>query len=60
MPNRRFKGRYTNTERVKSLDRSSIARAIAMRFSIKLEGRVRYSDVIGTIALLLTILGFFV
>lgn len=30
-----------------------------MRFLIKLEGRVRYADVIGTIALLLTILGFF-
>ena len=26
-----------------------------MRFSFKLEGRVRYADVIGTIALLLTI-----
>ena len=31
-----------------------------MRFLIKWEGRVRYADVIGTIALLLTILGFFV
>ena len=30
-----------------------------MRLSFKLEGRVRYADVIGTIALLLTILGFF-
>jgi hypothetical protein len=31
-----------------------------MRFSFKMEGRVRYADIIGTIALLLTILGFFV
>jgi hypothetical protein len=30
-----------------------------MRFSFKLEGRVSYGDVIGTIALLLTIIGFF-
>ncbi len=31
-----------------------------MRFSFKMEGRVRHADIIGTIALLLTILGFFV
>jgi hypothetical protein len=55
-----IKGRDTSTERVKSLDRSSIARANPMRFWIKVEGRVRYADVIGTIALLLTILGFVV
>ncbi len=30
-----------------------------MRFSFKLEGRVSYADVIGTVALLLTIMGFF-
>jgi len=28
-----------------------------MRFSFKLEGRVKYGDVIGTIALLLTVIG---
>jgi len=53
-------GRYINTERMKSLDRLSIARANTMRFLIKLEERVRYADVIGTVALLLTIIGLFV
>lgn len=31
-----------------------------MRFSFKVEGRVRYTDIIGTIALFLMILGLFV
>ena len=31
-----------------------------MRFLIKIEGRARYGDVIGTIALLLTIIGLIV
>ena len=55
----RYKGRYISTERVKSLDRSSIAKVYAMRFSIKIKGSVRYGDIIGTIALALTIIGFF-
>lgn len=29
-----------------------------MRFSFKMEGRVSYGDILGTIALLLTIIGF--
>lgn len=29
-----------------------------MRFTFKVKGRVSYADVIGTIALLLTLLGF--
>jgi hypothetical protein len=29
-----------------------------MRFSFKFEGRVSYSDVVGTVSLLLTIIGF--
>jgi len=42
-----------------SLDRSGIARALAMRFQIKIEGRVRYADVVGTISLILTTIGLF-
>lgn len=31
-----------------------------MRFSFKIEGRVSYGDIIGTIALVLTVIGMFV
>jgi hypothetical protein len=40
-----------------SLDRSSIVEAIAMRFSIKIEGKLRYADIVGSISLVLTVIG---
>lgn len=40
-----------------SLDRSSIVEAIAMRFSINVKGTLRYADIVGTLSLILTIIG---